>query len=88
MCFIAPDAVFPFYLAFKHHLVLIYVPFGSTGAFSASIYLFYGSYIVGNYEHVQSQGGRQPAAAKLPSYVKYMTRKTQRIEVAAPGSMP
>ena len=52
-----------FFILVKHGLFLMYVPLGSTVAFTASICL---CYILGNYGHARSQGGRQPAAAKPP----------------------
>ena len=30
------------------------------------------AYILGNYGHARSQGGRQPAAAKPPLYISYV----------------
>ena len=54
-----PSSVF--FLSFKHDLFLMYLPLGSTVAFTASICLYY---ILGNYGHGRSQGRRQPAAAK------------------------
>ena len=58
-----PSSVF-FSLHSKHDLFLMYVPLGSTNvAFAASICLYY---ILGNYGHARSQGGRQPAAANPP----------------------
>ena len=43
--------------------VCTHVPLGSTVACTATICL---DYILGNYGHARSQGGRQPAAAKAP----------------------
>ena len=64
--FIASDSSVSFSSSFKHVFVLMYVPLGGTVAFAASIYLYHASYILGNYGHARSQGGRQPAAAKPP----------------------
>ena len=43
-----------------------YAPLGCTVAFTALICLYY---ILGNFGHAQSQGGRQSAAAKPPWYL-------------------
>ena len=59
---------------FEQNLLLMHVPFGSTVAFAAPIYLYiYVSYILGNYGHAWSQGGCQPAAVK-PLWNMYMHR--------------
>ena len=44
-----------------------YIPLGSTVAFSVV------SCFLGNYGHARSQGGRQPAAAKPPLYIRVCT---------------
>ena len=44
----------------------MYVPLGSTVAFTVSICLYY---ILGNYGHARSRGGRQTTATKPPLYV-------------------
>ena len=51
--------------SFKHNLLLMYVPLGSTAAvaFAALIYVWYVLHILGNYGHARSQDGRHPAAA-------------------------
>ena len=51
-------ALFVFIL--EHDLLLMYVPLGSVGAFTAPICPYY---ILGNYGHARSEDGRHPAAA-------------------------
>ena len=63
--FIESDSSHCFFL-FKHGFFLMYVPLGGTLAFTASILLYY---IVANYGHARSQGGRQSAAANPPLYL-------------------
>ena len=52
-----------FLFILKHVLFLMYVPLDGVVAFTASICLYY---ILGNYGHARSHGGRQPTAAKPP----------------------
>ena len=54
--------VFPFY-SFQYDAFLMYVPLGSTVAFTAPTCL---RYILGKHGCARNQGGCQPAAAKSP----------------------
>ena len=54
-------------LSLHSNTICFYVPLGSAVAFTASICLL--QCTLGNYGHARSQGGRQPAAAKLPLYL-------------------
>ena len=58
-----PPSVF---FLFKYDLFSMYAPLGSAVALSASICLYY---LLGNYGHARSQGGRQPAAVKPRLYL-------------------
>ena len=61
--FIGSDSI-QFFLSLQARLIFnVYVPLGSTVAFTASICVYY---ILGNYGHLRSQSWRQPAAAKPP----------------------
>ena len=52
-----------YFSSFKHDLGLMYVPLGSTVAFTASICLYY---ILGNFGHARSQGGVSPPRRSPP----------------------
>ena len=56
--------------------VIFYVSFGSTVSHLRPRF----AYILGNYRHARSQGGRQPAAAKLPMWF-YFRRNIYRSNV-------
>ena len=63
------SSVFFLFILLITRFVFIVRPLGSTVTCTASIYLKYiYAYILGNYGHARSQGGRKPAAAKPPLY--------------------